>query len=401
LTRFVARVLEGNPELDSLVRVLPSGIRFGRSGWQAVRCPLELLLHLDAANRRRAFRDSAVTPAFPSWSLLAEWARARLIRQAFRRAVGQAGDPEFPVSAVLARLLEVITGGEPLTPAAAPDALPLWERCQRELPALTLPDEIASRLGPTRRVSSGFWVEDHLVMTPLLLERRARVRPLHDALAEQLSGCAWDPLRELVRLPAIGVVTAGPHAPSLERRVLDRLRDGPVTGTVAPYEGVSLTLEGSGRVSAQVTLPEHLVETNVPHSGGGFCHVRWPSGRVGYDFELGGCTSLRGVPVIRDVGYLNHPTVRPEAGAGRVCIGSSAQVIADELSAGGMSDVGVRLAETLLTLRNAMVYGVLPGLRYHQPYESSLPRGHLRVYSPDEARQLAAERGIELVPWPR
>ncbi len=226
------------------------------------------------------------------------------------------------------------------------------------------------------------------------------VTALRGSLKEKLAEAAWRPLRELAALQAAGRVAEGTEGKALEQAFLERIRRGPLRGEIAPYRGITLSLEPGGSLRAVVALPEHFAETAVEPDDQGRRYVRWPASTAGFELPLHGRTSLRPTLLTWDPAYQRHPTVRWEATSGRVCIATSAQVVADELDSRGMGDAGLLLAETLLTLRNGVLYGVLPGERCYHPYGESIPRGQVGSCSAADARRLAQERGIEIVRWP-
>ncbi|HOU93722.1 MAG TPA: hypothetical protein PLU22_21880 [Polyangiaceae bacterium] len=400
MRRFFARWVAVDPVAEALAGCAPNGALFGPEGCRPHFCDLHPLFHTPHRLRMAGLLDAAATPPLPSLAAFAEWTRARLIIAALHRATGRSGAVDLAAVAVFARLGHVITGGEPLAPAQGPDVIDLWERCQRELPLPEVPADVTRALEAAGARATAQWLGSTLVIARPFDERRRNVTALRESLRDQLAGAPWAPLRELAALEAAGRVTDGPAGAALERVFLDRLREGPVRGSVAPYQSITLSLEPGGLLRAVVALPEHLVETPVELAEPGRRHVRWPASTVGFELPRGGRTGLRPGLLTWDPAYQCHPTVRWESTSGHVCIGASAQVVANELESRGVTDAGLLLAETLLTLRNAMLYGVLPGERYYHPYEESIPRGQVASCSAEEARRLAQERGIELVRWP-
>jgi len=398
--RFFARWVPVDPVVEALAGAAPNGALFAPEGCRPHFCDLHPLVDAPYHLRMNGLLGAAATPPLPSLTAFAEWTRARLIIAALHRATGRPGAVDLTVLGVFARLGHVITGGEPLAAAQGPDVIDLWERCQRELPLPEVPADVTRALEAAGARATAQWLDSTLVIARPFEERRRHVTALRATLRDQLAGAAWAPLRELAALEAVGRVSVGPASAALERLFLDRLRAGPVRGSVAPYESITLSLEPDGLLRAVVALPEHLVETPVELGEPGRRYVRWPASRAGFELPLGGRTGLAPGLLTWDPAYQCHPTVRWEATSGRVCVGKSAQVVANELESRGVTDAGLLLAETLLTLRNAMLYGVLPGERYYHPYEESIPRGQVASCSAEEARRLAQERGIELVRWP-
>ncbi len=400
MRRFFARWLPVDPMAEWLATCAPNGAVFGPQGCRPHFCDTPLLFHLEHHLHPDALRGGSAVPPLPSLAAFAEWIRARLISAAFSHATGRSGGVDLSTASVFARLAHVITGGEPLSPVRDRDTVALWAHCQRELPLPELPADVTRAVDAAGARARVHWVGSTLVVARPFDARRRPVTALRSSLKEQLAGAAWKPLRELAALQAAGRVTEGPEGKALERAFLERIRQGPLRGEVAPYQGITLSLEPGGSLRAVVTLPEHFAETAVEPDDQGRRYVRWPASTAGFELPLDGRTSLRPTLLTWDPAYQCHPTVRWEATSGRVCIATSAQVVADELDSRGIGDAGLLLAETLLTLRNGMLYGVLPGERYYHPYDESIPRGQVGSCSAADARRLAQERGVEIVRWP-
>ncbi len=396
MSRFTVEITETDPTIELLVSSLPVGAAFNRAGYQPLSDVPPTFFDLGARERSAMLRDQGASPALPGWRPFAEWLRSRLIERAFARATGQSGNQEVRVEDALARLAHVIDGGDPLPVAAVGDAVGLWERCQRELPAVTIPEEI---LALTRsRGARGCWLGRRLLLEQVLGFRVKDVPSLREAVQRQLELADWRPLRELAEVQTQTSVGTGPDARVLEARLLEKLIRGRTRGSVAPFEKITITLCSRNRVRTAVALPEHIAETVVPHPSGGRCHVHWPCSEAGFEFELGGSTTLVLRPLVWDRHYEYHPTVKWEGHVGRVCIDNSASVIGGALESRGVTDAGVRIAETLLTLRNAMVYGVVANQRYHHSYDGS-DLNMMSVLAAHEAHDLAQLRKIEIVRW--
>ena len=195
MRRFFARWLPVDPMAERLAACAPNGAVFGPDGCRPHFCDTQLLFHLERRLLLDALRGGAPAPPLPSLAVFAEWTRARLIGAAFGQAAGRSDGVDLPAASVFARLGHIVTGGEPLAPTRGPDAVDLWERCQRELPLPELPGEVARAVDAAGARASVHWVGSTLLVARPFDERRRNVTALRDSLKEQLAGAAWKPLR--------------------------------------------------------------------------------------------------------------------------------------------------------------------------------------------------------------
>ncbi|MFH1465819.1 MAG: hypothetical protein ABIO70_15640 [Pseudomonadota bacterium] len=413
---------------------LPRALRFARTRRGIEVCPL---FEVDSqVPPPSAFREvlerSFKAPAALRFTLQewAEWFGVRLTTGACRLAWGGDARPsELPsVSGVrLARwLTETIQGRTDSSEQASVLPQGLIERRHRlartalDLQPPACPAFVKTAVNMLRRGGRALWLPG------LLLSERsadAGITPSGlDGLSNSLDRFAQqllEPGAPLSSLLALAATRSSPVEvrPAREviadRRFLDSSPPGALLqGSVAPYQTLTverLSLDSSDasfRVGA--LAPEHIAET----PDGGFVH--WPAVRVGLllcndprQLLYPGSGALTSGFQLWEPALRWHPIVSwSDSGrCGSVCVSDTVALAVHRAAADGLPP-GAVLALALVTARDTLLYGV------NQQNWRSLYRRYDRVstdggaprytyLSRQEARDLAATRRIELIPWHR
>ena len=321
-----------------------------------------------------------------------------LVRQVWERANDPEGQPRETQKRTVFRSLE---------------DLRTWAGSVGSAPLPELPEEFARPLEAPRWRGRVMWAGSTLVS-----EGRpgglnvTHVTPLRAHLCQQLS-------RELTWSPALGLVTRARPDPedrdvteaasAADPQFLQTLRDaGALEVSSGRYAGLRIELRQPDLVRLSIGIPEHVAEMPREDS---FAH--WPASRAGAEIRLDGTYGSRELyffPDLRlrtwDRAMIWHPVVRCQRerdGGHVVCIAHSAHELARSMAADRVDDPGKVVAETLVCLRRAVLYGVnshLPGPVYN-PYETILEadRPPYPILKGEQAHQLARERNLEIVGW--
>ena len=288
-----------------------------------------------------------------------------------------------------------------------------WAGCVGSAPLPVLPDALVQPLESPRWRGRIMWAESTLVAegVPGGLTV-APVLPLRAYLCRQLpQELTWGPALSLVTRPRTDpdARAAAETATAADQRFLESLRAATrLEVSSGRYAGLRIELRGTDCVRLTIALPEHIAE--MPQDN---CYAHWPASRAGAEILLDRMYGGRELYFSPDFDLQTwddaltwHPVVRcqRERGGGHsVCIADSALSLARSMAASEVDDPGRVVAETLVCLRRGMVYGVhsrLPGPVYN-PYESVLDVDHppYPILDGKKARQLAAERNLEIVGW--